>query len=50
MTIDELVKAVGLALNDEPAGACTAVDRNGDDQVTIDELVAAVKSALDGCP
>ncbi|MEO8601348.1 MAG: hypothetical protein ABI629_02105 [bacterium] len=49
MQIDELVKAVSIALGSSAVNACAAADRNGDGSVTIDELLAAVNAALGGC-
>jgi hypothetical protein len=49
VTIDELVRAVRMALGELPIGECRSIDVNGNDQVTIDELVAAVANALSGC-
>jgi hypothetical protein len=31
-------------------GTCTAGDRNADGEITVDEIVAALQNALDGCP
>jgi hypothetical protein len=50
VTVDELVLAVNIALDDLPVAACRAVDRNGSGQVTINELIQAVANALNGCP
>ena len=47
--IDELVRAVTIALGGAEVADCTAVDRNGSGTVSIDELVTAVGSALGGC-
>jgi hypothetical protein len=49
VTIDELVRAVNIALEAQALEACPAadVDRNG--RVTVDELVSAVNAALGGC-
>ncbi len=49
VTIDELLKAVNIALGTVGAEVCPTVDRNGDGVVTIDELVLAVSAALNGC-
>lgn len=48
--VDEVVRGVRIALGDTPLDDCTAMDRNGDGQVTVDELLLAVASLLDGCP
>ncbi len=47
--IDELVKAVNIALGSSAVAVCAAADRNGNGSVTIDELLAAVNAALGGC-
>ncbi len=49
VSIDELVRGVGLALGTVGIAACPALDTSGDGAVTIDELIAAVGAALDGC-
>lgn len=49
VTVDELLTAVNIALNGDPA-ACPSCDANGDGIVTVDELVTAVGFALGGCP
>ena len=50
VTIDELLRAVGIALGRIPRDSCVDADRNGDRTVTVDELVGAVRIALVGCP
>ena len=47
--IDELIKAVNIALGGAALDACTVADRNGNGMVTIEELLAAVNAALGGC-
>lgn len=49
VTVDELLKAVSVALGTAPVDACATADRNGDGSVTADELVAGVAVALQGC-
>jgi hypothetical protein len=49
VTVDELVRAVNIALGSGPADECPGADVNRDGQVTIDELVKAVNAALSGC-
>jgi hypothetical protein len=49
VTVDELVRAVGIALGDLPAGACSAADADGGGTVLIDDLMRAIRRALDGC-
>ena len=49
VAIEELVRGVGLALLDESAATCAALDADGDDRIVINELIAAVAAALNGC-
>ena len=49
VAINELVRAVGIALGGTPLGQCATADANGDGNVTIAELVGAVGVALGGC-
>lgn len=49
VTINELVRAVAIALGSAPAGDCAAVDGDGDGRVTVAELIGAVNSVLEGC-
>ena len=48
--VGEVVRGIRIALDEAPLGDCMAMNRNGDDQITVDELVHAVYSALEGCP
>ncbi|MBX3026752.1 hypothetical protein KF840_17740 [bacterium] len=48
--VEEVVRAVAIALGTLPVAACPAADRNGDGAVTIDDLIAAAGSVLNGCP
>lgn len=50
VTVEELVRAVNLALGSQTAGSCPGLDASGDGAVTVDELVAAVDNAVNGCP
>lgn len=49
VTVDELVRAVSIALGNALVDSCSAVDANHDDSVRVDELVLAVNAALNGC-
>lgn len=49
VTIDELVRAARLALDNGSGEICEGADRNRDGAITIDELVSAVGTALNGC-
>jgi hypothetical protein len=46
VSVDELVRAVGIALESLPLSACVAADRDGDGTVRIEELIAALNVAL----
>ena len=41
---------VNIALGTAPVSACMAGDANGDGEITINEIVAGVNNALNGCP
>ena len=49
VTIDDLVRAVRIALGESPVDQCAAADRDGNGTVSIDDLIAAVNAALSGC-
>lgn len=49
VTVDELLRAVAIALDSVELAACPVADRNRDGDVTADELVTAVGVALSGC-
>ena len=49
VSVSELVTGVRIALGLSPDLACLPFDRNNDAQVTIDELVEAVRRALGTC-
>jgi hypothetical protein len=49
VSVDELVKGVNIALGSASLDDCPSFDTNGDDRVTIDELIAAIDAALKGC-
>jgi hypothetical protein len=46
VTVDELVRAVGIALAAQPLSSCAPADRDGDGTVRIDEVIAAINAAL----
>ena len=50
VTVDELLRAVAIALGQAPRERCVDADRNGDRTITVDELTGAVQIALFGCP
>jgi phosphohistidine phosphatase SixA len=49
VAINELVLGVGIALGQNQLSQCPAFDRGGDGEVTIDDLLAGVSAALNGC-
>lgn len=49
VAVNEIVRAIAIALGSVSWEECPAADRNGDGQVTVDELVRAVAMALNGC-
>ncbi len=50
VTVDELITMVNIALGTGEILSCPVADHNFDGSVTIDEIVAAVANALNGCP
>ena len=50
VTIDELVRAVNIALGSLPIVHCAPIDGDADGNAAIDELVRAVNATLQGCP
>ena len=45
----DLRTAVRIGLEGQLLATCPSLDRNGDGKVTVEEIVAAVRRALDGC-
>ncbi len=50
VTVDELVRGLGVALDGLPLRTCLSLDEDLDAHVQIDELIRAVRNALNGCP
>ena len=50
VSIDELITAVRIALDEAAVSACAATDTNASGTVEITELIAAVMHSLSGCP
>jgi len=48
--ISELIRAVQISLGEADLVLCLGADRDDDGTVRINELIAGVTSALDGCP
>jgi hypothetical protein len=49
VVVGELIRGVNIALGTASVDACPAMDRNGNGQVVVNELVTAVTAALVGC-
>lgn len=49
VTVDEIVIGLGIALGQGDLGSCAPFDRSRDNAVTVDEILAAVDAALNGC-
>jgi len=50
VSVDELLTMVDIALGKVPLMDCVAGDRNRDASISVDEILAAVTKALNGCP
>jgi len=50
VTIPELIRAVGLALDGAVPVTCAALDTDASQRVSVAELIGAVGAALNGCP
>lgn len=50
VSIAELLRGVTISLGGAVVESCGALDRDGDGAVGVEELIAAVRHALDGCP
>jgi hypothetical protein len=50
VTVDEVVHGIDIALGGQPLEDCPLADGDGDGSVSISDLVAAVDSAMNGCP
>jgi hypothetical protein len=50
VTVDELLVGIGIGLGYQSWEECPAIDKDGSEAVSVDELVAAVTSAVEGCP
>lgn len=48
-TVDEVLQGVGVVLGMVTMDNCRNLDRNGDGQITIEEIVKALNAALYGC-
>jgi hypothetical protein len=50
VTINEIMTMVNIALGNALVSACVAGDGNHDGAITVDEILAALNNALNGCP
>ncbi len=50
VTIDELILMVSIALGNADVSACPIADADDSGTISVDRIVAAVNSALAGCP
>lgn len=50
VTITDIVTLVNIALESAPVTACPAGNLNGDGQISVDEILAALGNSLHGCP
>lgn len=50
VTVEEIVRAVNIALGISFLSTCPEADASGDGAVTVDEIVQAVNNGLNGCP
>lgn len=48
--VNEVLHGVAIALGSESIAACRGADRSGDGTVTTDEILLAIRYALEGCP
>lgn len=49
VSVDELVRGVGIALGTQALNVCPAFDRDSSNAIEVNELVLAVNAALSGC-
>ena len=50
VTVDEILRAVAIALASETLEVCRGLDLDHNRQVTVDEILTTVRLALEGCP
>ena len=49
VSVDELLRAVSMALGDDSVTRCAAADRDGSRSISVDEILAGIAGNLDGC-
>lgn len=50
VTVTDILTVVKIATGEASLSACSVADGNGDQQVSLEEILQAVNNALDGCP
>jgi len=50
VTVDEVLRALAIALGERELDWCAAADRDADGAVSVDEILFALQMALQGCP
>ena len=50
VSVTDLLTVIQIAAGQVTLSACPSADPNGDDQVSLEEVLQAVNNALDGCP
>jgi len=50
VTVSSLLTMLNIALGNADVSTCLAGDANGDREITVNEIIAGVNSALNGCP
>jgi len=50
VTVDDVIKMVNIALGNANLSTCPAGDANGDGDITIEEIIRAVRNLLTECP
>jgi hypothetical protein len=49
VTVDEVIRGIGIALESQTLSNCPALDVNNDEHIDIEELVQAIDALLGGC-
>jgi hypothetical protein len=50
ITVDEILVVIRIALGEADLRSCASADTSDDGQITVEEIIATVDRALDGCP
>ena len=49
MAVKNIITMINIALGSADVSTCEVGDANQDNQITVDEILAAVNNALNGC-